>query len=146
MTIPPPCELCTGAGGEVLVQSAEWRIVLVSDQQSAFPGYCRVIWQSHITEMTDLSSAQRQEFMQVVWQVESSLRESLQPHKINLASLGNFTPHLHWHVIPRWQNDSHFPHTIWSTPPRVLASEPSNYDLTEHALQQFRTTIRTVFA
>ena len=37
----------------------------------------------------------------------------LEPHKINLASFGNLTPHLHWHVIPRFEDDPHFPNSIW---------------------------------
>jgi hypothetical protein len=33
--------------------------------------------------------------------------------KVNLASLGNQVPHLHWHVIPRFKDDPHFPFAIW---------------------------------
>ena len=50
--------------------------------------------------------------------VEAALRELLHPDKINLASLGNMTPHLHWHVIPRFRDDPHFPNAIWSAPLR----------------------------
>ena len=144
------CELCAEAGGEILVQTPHWRIVLVSDQQSAFPGYCRVIWQQHVAEMTDLEPAQRTEFMNVVWQVESCIRQTLQPEKINLASLGNFTPHLHWHVIPRWKNDSHFPHAIWSSPQRHFVAEHDLTPLTgsspNSTLSHLRDAIRKVFA
>jgi len=42
------------------------------------------------------------------------LRDTLQPDKINLASLGNQVPHLHWHVIPRFADDAHFPDPIWA--------------------------------
>jgi len=27
-------------------------------------------------------------------------------------------PHVHWHVIPRWLDDSHFPQPIWANPRR----------------------------
>jgi diadenosine tetraphosphate (Ap4A) HIT family hydrolase len=37
----------------------------------------------------------------------------LHPDKINLASFGNVVPHLHWHVIPRFEDDAHFPAPIW---------------------------------
>jgi diadenosine tetraphosphate (Ap4A) HIT family hydrolase len=37
----------------------------------------------------------------------------MQPDKINLASLGNVVPHLHWHVIPRFVDDPHFPNPVW---------------------------------
>jgi diadenosine tetraphosphate (Ap4A) HIT family hydrolase len=53
--------------------------------------------------------------MRVVFAVESALRELLKPDKINLASLGNMTPHVHWHVIPRFGNDPHFPQSVWSS-------------------------------
>jgi len=38
----------------------------------------------------------------------------MQPTKINLASLGNQVPHLHWHIIPRYEDDPFFPESIWS--------------------------------
>jgi diadenosine tetraphosphate (Ap4A) HIT family hydrolase len=111
------CELCLQEGGEVLVRRPAWRVVLVDEP--AFPGYCRVIWNAHVREMTDLSAAEQQQLMAVVWAVEKSLRAVLQPQKINLASLGNVTPHLHWHIIPRWQTDSHFPAPIWAERRRI---------------------------
>jgi diadenosine tetraphosphate (Ap4A) HIT family hydrolase len=37
---------------------------------------------------------------------------------MNLASLGNVTPHLHWHVIPRFADDSHFPQPVWGAAQR----------------------------
>jgi diadenosine tetraphosphate (Ap4A) HIT family hydrolase len=63
--------------------------------------------------MTDLPLAERRHLMNVVFAVESAVRQMLQPDKINLASLGNLTPHLHWHVIPRWRGDRHYPNPIW---------------------------------
>jgi diadenosine tetraphosphate (Ap4A) HIT family hydrolase len=45
--------------------------------------------------------------------VEQALRRVLKPHKINLASFGNLTPHVHWHVIPRFARDAHFPNPVW---------------------------------
>jgi diadenosine tetraphosphate (Ap4A) HIT family hydrolase len=32
------------------------------------------------------------------------------------------TPHLHWHVIPRYRGDPHFPQPIWSAAVRSPAS------------------------
>jgi diadenosine tetraphosphate (Ap4A) HIT family hydrolase len=51
--------------------------------------------------------------MSTVYAVEDALRAILLPHKINLASLGNQVPHLHWHVIPRFEDDPHFPQPVW---------------------------------
>ncbi len=108
------CELCQTSSGKVLVASRNWRIVDAAEPN--FPGFTRVIWTSHIKEMTDLSAAERMELLDVVFRVESVMRESLTPDKINLASLGNQVPHLHWHVIPRWHDDVAFPAPVWATP------------------------------
>ena len=62
--------------------------------------------------------------MSAVYATESILRDLLRPDKINLASLGNVVPHLHWHVIPRWKNDSHFPDPIWANIKRTWSDKP----------------------
>ena len=78
-----------------------------------YPAYCRVELKAHLKEMTDLTPADRTKTMNVVFAVETAIREVIQPDKVNLASLGNKTPHVHWHVIPRFENDKHFPNSHW---------------------------------
>lgn len=105
------CPLCSSDGEAVLWASDRCRIIRVADAD--YPDFCRVIWNEHVREMTDLAPADRQYLMVVVLTVEDVLRRLLSPDKINLASFGNVVPHLHWHVIPRWENDKHFPEPIW---------------------------------
>jgi len=111
------CELCDTPGGDVLWQDALCRVVLVD--MPDYPGFCRVILNRHIPEMSDLSNAERQSLMSVVFAVEAALRRLMHPDKINLASLGNVVPHVHWHVIPRFTDDAHFPQPIWAAPLRA---------------------------
>lgn len=115
------CELCEEGGGEVLFRNEQLRIVLVDDAQ--YPGFCRVIWNAHVAEMTDLQPEQRSVLMKTVCQVESALREVMQAEKINLASLGNMVPHLHWHLIPRFSDDAHFPNPVWAAVQRQTADD-----------------------
>ena len=105
------CELCAQDGGDVLWRDPLCRVVLVSDPDYA--GYCRVIWNAHMREMSALRAQHREHCMNVVFAVEQVLREVVMPQKINLASFGNLTPHVHWHVIPRFYDDAHFPQSIW---------------------------------
>jgi diadenosine tetraphosphate (Ap4A) HIT family hydrolase len=67
--------------------------------------------------------------MRIVFAVEDALRALISPHKINLASLGNVVPHLHWHVIPRFESDSHFPNPVWGEAKRRSADRtlPPNF-------------------
>jgi diadenosine tetraphosphate (Ap4A) HIT family hydrolase len=117
------CELCDGDGGELIVRRDKWRVVRVMGADgAAYPGFCRVIWNAHVKEMTDLSAEDRKTFMDTVFTLETALRQALHPEKMNLASLGNLTPHLHWHVIPRFRDDAAFPKPIWAIAARALPS------------------------
>jgi diadenosine tetraphosphate (Ap4A) HIT family hydrolase len=112
------CEFCDTEGGDRAWRDASCRVVLTDEP---FPGFCRVIWNAHVAEMTDLAPVERAHLLDVVAAVEAVLRARLLPDKINLAALGNVTPHLHWHVIPRYTDDSHFPQPVWGPQQRVGA-------------------------
>lgn len=116
------CPLCTPKNEKILYATDLYRIIDVGDPN--WPGFCRVILNQHAAEMTDLPVEHRYALMQAVCVTESALRDLLHPSKINLASLGNVVPHVHWHVIPRWENDSHFPDPIWANATRPWTDKP----------------------
>ncbi|MEJ0011749.1 MAG: HIT family protein [Bauldia sp.] len=111
------CPYCDAPGGRALWMDRRCRVVLIED--TAFAGFCRVVWNDHVKEMTDLGDADRAHVMDVVAVVERALRDLLQPDKINLAAMGTQVPHLHWHVIPRFRDDTHYPDAIWAAPKRA---------------------------
>ncbi|WP_286295909.1 HIT family protein [Polynucleobacter sp. TUM22923] len=110
------CSLCTVAPsseeGELIWLGDDCRVILVNDAD--LPGFCRVIWNHHVAEMTDLSYGEREHLMTLVFAVEQAIRQVMKPDKINLAALGNMVPHIHWHVIPRYRDDAFFPGSAWS--------------------------------
>lgn len=131
------CELCEAPGGEVLHQGAQFRVVLVDDDN--YPGFCRVIWRDHVKEVTDLDELDRMLLMDVLWQVEQVVREVMQPEKVNLASFGNMVPHLHWHVIPRFTDDVHFPQPVWGEAQRP--AQPASLQVRRERLGALRVKI-----
>ena len=132
------CELCESPGGEVLHQGAQFRVVLVD--AADYPGFCRVIWRDHAKEMTDLPELDRMLLMDVLWQVEQVVREVMQPEKVNLASFGNMVPHLHWHVIPRYTDDAHFPQPVWGQKQREPS--PASLQVRAERLPALRTRMQ----
>ena len=108
--------MCVAPGGQLLWQDGDHRVILADEPD--FPGFCRVVWTGHVREMSDLPPADAVRLMATVLVVERVVRQQLAPDKINLASLGNVVPHLHWHVIPRWVDDSRFPDPVWAAPRR----------------------------
>ena len=115
MTAPLVCPLCADAGGELLLEHAKFRIVRVSGADAVdFPGFYRVIWRAHVPEWSDLDEADHALCMRAVTGVERAMRQHLRPTKINLAALGNVVPHLHWHIVARFEGDSRFPAPLWA--------------------------------
>ncbi len=120
------CPLCELPPDTIVWEDADCRVIRVDDP--AYPGFCRVVWRAHVAEMSDLAPAARARLMAVVIATEAALRELMRPDKINLASFGNMVPHLHWHVIPRFRDDRHFPESVWGAPQRegvVRAAPPA---------------------
>ena len=98
--------------GQLIWRGDDCRVILVNDP--ALPGFCRVIWNRHIAEMTDLTPGEREHLMSLVFVVEEAIRQVMHPDKVNIAALGNMVPHIHWHVIPRYKDDAFFPGSAWS--------------------------------
>ena len=115
------CPLCSAAGGAVVAQTAHYRLIRADDP--AHPIFYRLVWQAHAAEFSDLTASERALCMEAVATVEQVLRQQLppdlRPTKINLASLGNVVPHLHWHIIARYDWDSHYPDPVWATARRA---------------------------
>jgi diadenosine tetraphosphate (Ap4A) HIT family hydrolase len=124
------CSLCFPIA-DVIASTPLWRIVWANE--AGYPCFVRVVWQNHVTEMTDLSSHDRHELLRVVLLVEAAMRHTLEPtpRKINLASLGNQVAHLHWHIVARYDLDSHWPNSTFSS-----ALRSSNPDLVAQQIAQ----------
>jgi diadenosine tetraphosphate (Ap4A) HIT family hydrolase len=132
------CPLCRDDGGMLVVRTDLARVVLVEDPE--YPGFARVIVNAHVKEMTDLDPAALARVMAAVYAVEDAQRAVLAPDKINLASLGNVVPHLHWHVIPRYVDDAHFPQPIWGA--RQRAPDPAQLAARRALLPRLADEIR----
>ncbi|THF60159.1 HIT family protein [Pseudothauera rhizosphaerae] len=125
------CPLCAGTDESVIWEDSLCRVIAVADAD--YPGFCRVVWHEHVAEMSDLAPPLQRHLFNVVMATEIALREAMRPDKINLASFGNVVPHLHWHVIPRFADDRHFPQSVWGAPQRdgVPRSAPDPAELGE---------------
>lgn len=121
------CELCEQEGGIPVFRNDALRVIRAQDTDH--PAFYRVIWNAHVAEWTDLPPADRSRIMQAVAKVETVLREHLKPTKVNLASLGNVVPHLHWHVIARFDWDARWPAPVWAPKQRDVPDAESRLTL-----------------
>ena len=121
MTKAAGCELCELAASSKVAANDRFSVILANEPN--YPGFARVIWNEHVREVSDLPDADRLLLNEAVWKLEQAVREVMQPLKVNVASLGNVVPHLHWHVIPRYADDAHFPAPVWAQAVRETSAE-----------------------
>ncbi|WP_228898729.1 HIT family protein [Acidovorax sp. Leaf73] len=110
------CPLCAEDGGALVWRGERLRVIRA--QEAGFPAFYRVVWNAHVAEFSDLAAVDRVHCMEAVALVEQALRQHLSPTKVNIAALGNMVPHLHWHLIARFDWDSHFPSPVWAAAQR----------------------------
>jgi diadenosine tetraphosphate (Ap4A) HIT family hydrolase len=104
------CSMCASLGpadNEFVVGVAELPFSSVGlERRSKLPGYCVVIWRhGHVAEPMDLSPEDAAGYWQDVLDVAGAIRDEFQPLKLNFLTLGNYVPHLHTHVVPRYADD-----------------------------------------
>lgn len=118
-----PCPLCQ-ADEDVIYACGDFYVIDARDPD--YPGYVRIVSARHVKEMTDLGEEEAASVLMALWTAEKAVRGVFSPDKVNLAEFGNMVPHLHWHVIPRFQDDAHFPNSIWGE--RLREPDPSSLE------------------
>jgi diadenosine tetraphosphate (Ap4A) HIT family hydrolase len=105
------CALCAGLGRDTPddhalfvaeLESSEVRL----ERRSRLPGYCIVVWRhGHVAEPTALAPDAATRYWADVLRVSRAVEQEFAPLKMNLLTLGNWVPHLHTHVLPRYRDD-----------------------------------------
>jgi len=111
------CPLCERVDGVPVWADAHWQLVRATDTP-AHPAFYRLVLRRHGAELSDLTPQELQQGLARLVQAERVLRDHLQPAKVNVASLGNLVPHVHWHLIARFHHDAHFPQPVWGSAQR----------------------------
>ena len=69
-------------------------------------------------ELSDCDEKTRKRLLDTMLLIETKMIEYYQPKKVNIAMFGNYLPHLHIHVMARFEDDSYFPEPMWGTKQR----------------------------
>lgn len=133
-----PCFFCDTTGGTILFNCDLYRIIFI-DLETDYPGFIRIVLNKHVKEISDLNDADALNLFKAVLASEKIIRNVYNPDKINVASLGNVTPHVHWHIIPRFIADKHYPNPIWGeiTHPEYIPAKEI-IAAKDKLIQQFR--------
>lgn len=115
--------------------------VLSKYQYRYYQGYTVFICKQHISELHELDSNFRLDFLREMSQVAEAVFKAFNPDKLNYEMLGNTEPHLHWHLFPRYKNDPNFTKPIWVVDKQIRQADSTIVSLEE--IKQFKKRINT---
>ena len=85
-------------------------------KNQTYRGQCSLIFDlRHATRPEQLTAQEWGSFCADLHTAEGAVVRTVRPDHINVESLGNVVPHLHWHIIPRYRNDPRWGAPIWLT-------------------------------
>jgi diadenosine tetraphosphate (Ap4A) HIT family hydrolase len=112
------CHVCAQIAAAAALPSdqliVQWphSLVLLAPWQY-YTGYCIVVSRVHATELFELTAADRHGLLEEVTSLARTLHQEFRPRKINYELLGNQVPHIHWHIIPRYESDPQHLQPAW---------------------------------
>jgi len=80
--------------------------------------WLKVFTQHAYKEMSEVPKEIRVEIYTLLHLIEEEMIVYYNPIKINIASFGNYMPHVHWHIMARFAEDSFYPEPMWGTKQR----------------------------
>jgi diadenosine tetraphosphate (Ap4A) HIT family hydrolase len=87
-------------------------LIRVEIEESEIP-WLKVFTQEAYKEFSDTPTEVKLEIFRVLDIIEKEMLHFYKPKKINIASFGNYVPHVHWHIMARFEEDSYFPEPMW---------------------------------
>ena len=90
---------------------------LFLDRNQAYRGHCILVFDPrHAVRIDQLTGTEWARFAEDLRSAEIAINTVFKPEHMNVESLGNIVPHLHWHIIPRYIDDPRWGKPIWTDP------------------------------
>jgi len=105
----------------------ENELIKIEVERSEIP-WLKIFTQKKYKEFSETSMEEKQEIWRALDIIEKEMISFFKPEKINLASFGNYMPHVHWHVMARFKEDSYFPEPMWGSKQREGTYQLNNFD------------------
>ncbi len=89
-------------------------LIKIELEESEIP-WLKIFTQRSLKEFSMCTHAEKEMIFTTLDIIEKEMITYFEPEKINIASFGNYVPHLHWHIMARFKEDSYFPEPMWGT-------------------------------
>lgn len=91
--------------------------------------WLKIFTQYPYKEMSEVPQEIKNEIYRLLDIIEREMIAYYAPDKINIASFGNYLPHVHWHIMTRFAQDSYFPEPMWGTKQRESVLQLPSFEV-----------------
>ena len=111
-------------------------------KNQTYRGQCSLIFDlRHAARPDQLTADEWAAFCADLYVAQRAVVSVTRPDHVNIESLGNVVPHLHWHIIPRYVGDPRWGMPIWTTPLSAMPETRLSDDDRHSLIQQLREAL-----
>ena len=97
--------------------------MLILFKEQSHPGRCIVAYKDHISEIVNLSKADRNSFFADVNRAAKALHAAFHPDKVNYGAFSDTAGHLHIHLVPKYMDQFEWGTTFAMNPQRIFLND-----------------------
>lgn len=101
--------------------------LFIEVEKSEIP-WLKIFTQEAYRELSQVPLHVKMELFEKLDIIEKEMLDYYNPTKINIASFGNYLPHVHFHVMARFEEDAYFPEPMWGKQQRESALVLKNFE------------------
>lgn len=102
-------------------------LIKIEIEKSEIP-WIKIFTIENIKEFSNCNDKTKQEIWKYLDIIEKKMIDYYQTDKINIASFGNYVPHVHFHIMARFKEDSFFPEPMWGKQQREAKLNLPSFD------------------
>ncbi|MDO5520869.1 MAG: HIT family protein [bacterium] len=97
------------------------QLILFKEQSK--PGRCIVAYNDHVSEITDITAAERRAFMEDINRAAVAIHKAFHPDKLNYGAYGDTGCHLHMHLCPKYEGQDEWGSTFAMNPQKQFLTD-----------------------
>lgn len=98
-------------------------------KEQTYRGRLLVAYNEHKGEICELTDEQRDAFMKDVATAAKAMHKAFNPAKVNYGAYGDTMPHLHYHLVPKYEGGPDFGGTFQMNPRAVYLTDEEYNEL-----------------
>jgi len=104
---------------------------LILFKEQSHPGRCIVAYKDHVSEIVNISDAERNAFFADVNRAAKAIHAAFKPDKINYGAYGDTGFHLHFHLVPKYEGKDEWGGVFAMNPDKVYLTDAEYAEMIE---------------